>query len=291
MHYLDYNEHIMHGTPDRPIACYYVDEKHPRYKMPMHWHIECEILRVLTGSIRLYVDDARVTAREGDLVFFGKGAIHGGEPENCVYECVVFDASLLGSAPCAQALSPLMSRSAHVQCGRIENGSEFSRLAEQLFEVVKESSDSALLMAVSSLYALYGRLAQLNAGVRVQPESPSSRQKAGQLKPALEYIESHFGQHVSLDELARLTGLSPKYFCRYFRAIVHRSPIDYLNFYRVECASALLSSSDMTVAEVAYHCGFNDSSFFIKQFRKYKGTTPNKYRADLREEGPLENKA
>jgi len=34
----------------------------------------------------------------------------------------------------------------------------------------------------------------------------------------------------------------------------------------------------MTVAEIAQHCGFNDSSFFIKQFRKYKGTTPRHYR-------------
>jgi AraC-like DNA-binding protein len=59
---------------------------------------------------------------------------------------------------------------------------------------------------------------------------------------------------------------------------VHRSPIDYLNYYRIECASYFLVSSDMTVAEIAQHCGYNDSSFFIKQFRKYKGTTPRKYR-------------
>ena len=84
MQYLDYNEHILHGTPDRPIACYYVDEKHPRYRMPMHWHIECEIIRVRRGVIHLYVDDARIAARAGDLVFLGKGALHGGEPEGCV---------------------------------------------------------------------------------------------------------------------------------------------------------------------------------------------------------------
>ena len=78
MQYLDYNEHILHGTPDRPIACYYVDEKHPRYRMPMHWHIECEIIRVRRGVSHLYVDDARIAARAGDLVFLGKGALHGG---------------------------------------------------------------------------------------------------------------------------------------------------------------------------------------------------------------------
>ena len=63
------------------------------------------------------------------------------------------------------------------------------------------------------------------------------------------------------------------------RAVMHRSPIDYLNHYRIECASFLLTSSDMTVAEIAQRCGFSDSSFFIRQFRHYKNTTPRRYRA------------
>ena len=283
MQYLDYNEHILHGTPDRPIACYYVDEKHPRYRMPMHWHIECEIIRVRRGVIHLYVDDARIAARVGDLVFLGKGALHGGEPEGCVYECVVFDASLLGSEPCARAIAPLLSRSLHIRPEESEAGRRLSALADQLFEYTPDLSDSHLLLAVGCLYALYGHLALLSEKSPIQSEPPARRRRAEQLKPALEYIESHYAGPIALGELARLTGLSPKYFCRSFRAVVHRSPVDYLNFYRVECASALLSSSDLTVAEVAYQCGFNDSSFFIKQFRRYKGTTPRQYREGLRE--------
>ena len=282
MQYPDYNEHILHGTPDRPIACYYVDEKHPRYHMPLHWHIECEIVRVRTGSICLSIDDTRVTAEEGDLVFIGRGAIHGGEPTGCVYECAVFDASLLDSAPCRQAVTQLIGRSIHVRRAMTPNGSDFTHLADQLFEYTRDPSDARLLMAVGSLFALYGLLSSPQSGTPVQPAPASSRQRAEQLKPALEYIDLHYGQRITLDELARLTGLSPKYFCRAFRAIVRRSPIDYLNFHRVECASALLSSSELTIAEVAYHCGFNDSSFFIKQFRRYKGKTPGQYREENR---------
>ena len=281
MEYPDYNEHTPHGTPDRPIACYYVDEKHPRYRMPMHWHIECEIVRVKRGVFRLYVDDARITAKEDDVVFIARGAIHGGEPEGCVYECVVFDAALMGGAPCAEALSPLISRSAHVRGSELEGGEEFGRQTDRLFEFMREGTDSGLLQAVGCLYLLYGQLAALRMSGSTHSEILAKRRKTEQLKPALEYIESHYGQHVSLDALARLTGLSPKYFCRAFRNVAHRSPIDYLNFYRVECAAALLASSDLTVAEVAYHCGFNDSSFFIKQFRRYKDMTPGEYRETL----------
>ena len=67
MHYLDYSEKIQHGTPDFPLAYYYVDEKHPRYHMPMHWHREVELLRVLRGRLRLYADNAVLTVEAGAL--------------------------------------------------------------------------------------------------------------------------------------------------------------------------------------------------------------------------------
>ena len=116
------------------------------------------------------------------------------------------------------------------------------------------------------------------SNAQLQTVSEQHWQKAEQLKPALEYIEQHYSQRITLETLAKLTGFSPKYFCRYFRTIVHRSPIDYLNCYRVECAAHLLATTDMNVAEAAVHCGFSDSSAFIKQFRKYKDTTPKQYK-------------
>ncbi len=48
MHYLDYNEK-QHNTADFPLAYYYVDEQHPRYHMPMHWHKETELIQVWTA--------------------------------------------------------------------------------------------------------------------------------------------------------------------------------------------------------------------------------------------------
>ena len=91
MHYLDYNEKQAHGTADFPLAYYYVDEHHPRYHMPFHWHKETELLRVLEGQLRLSLDDREYVVSAGELIYIGEGVIHGGEPENCIYECAVFD--------------------------------------------------------------------------------------------------------------------------------------------------------------------------------------------------------
>ncbi|HCL02048.1 MAG TPA: AraC family transcriptional regulator, partial [Lachnoclostridium phytofermentans] len=55
------------------------------------------------------------------------------------------------------------------------------------------------------------------------------------------------------------------------------APIDYLNYYRIEQACYQISQSEDTLTDIAFRCGFNDFSYFIKTFKKYKGITPKKY--------------
>jgi AraC-like DNA-binding protein len=56
-----------------------------------------------------------------------------------------------------------------------------------------------------------------------------------------------------------------------------KTPIQYLNYYRVECACELLSASEKTISEVASACGFNNISYFVRVFGAHKGTTPSTY--------------
>ena len=279
MHYLDYREQISHRTGDFPLDYYFVDEHFPRYRMPMHWHKEAELIRVRSGRLRIYLDDVELAAEAGDLLCVGGGVIHGAEPENCVYECIVFDPQALipPIESCRGALSPLLRNNIFWKNGSIEDRSSFPIAVDRLFSLSANFAGQGIGMLAAMFDFLRLALGALDAA-QLRTVSERSWQKAEQLKPALEYIEQHYDQHVSLETLAGLTGFSPKYFCRYFRTIVHRSPIDYLNYYRIERAARFLAGGDMNVAEVAVHCGYADSSAFIKQFRKYKGTTPKQYK-------------
>ena len=101
---------IDHGTPDFPIAFYHVDEHYPRYNMPFHWHKEMELIRIMEGSISIYLDSAFLTARAGDLILIEEGGIHGGTPEHCVYECAVFNSILLAHTDACKRYVRLMTR-------------------------------------------------------------------------------------------------------------------------------------------------------------------------------------
>lgn len=287
MHYLDYHEQRQHMTGDFPLAHYFVDEDYPRYRMTMHWHRETELIRVRSGCMRMYLDDGELLLEPGDLLTVGGGVIHGGEPERCVYECIVFDPQALipGVESCRNAMRPLLRNNIFLKAQSIQADPAFHAAVENLFNRAAGGVEGHELQMLAAVISFLGSQLENIGAAQLHTLSERTWQKAEQLKPALEYIEQHYGQHISLETLARLTGFSPKYFCRYFRAIVHRSPIDYLNYYRIECAAHFLVNNDMNVAEVAVHCGFADSSAFIKQFRKYKGTTPKQYKMRLLEAG------
>ena len=281
MHYLDYNEKINHGTPDFPMAFYHVDERHPRYNMPFHWHKEMELIRILEGSITISLDSVFLTAHTGDLILIEEGVIHGGTPEHCVYECAVFDAGLLSHTDACKRYVRLMTRH-QIQLYHYFQADEprFAPLlaaAERLFPAIAYPHAGSELLTLGALYEFFGHLFEGECYVESPVESVSLRRKMDVLKPVLEYIDTHYASPISLADLSRLAGMSPKYFCRFFKAALHRTPMDYLNYYRIEQACRILTTTELPVTEAAYRCGFNDSSYFVKTFRKYMGITPRAY--------------
>ena len=281
MHYLDYNEKINHGTPDFPMAFYHVDERHPRYNMPFHWHKEMELIRILEGSITISLDSVFLTTHAGDLILIEEGVIHSGTPEHCVYECAVFDAGLLAHTDACKRYVRLMTRH-QIQLYHYFQADEprFAPLlaaAERLFPAIAYPHAGSELLTLGALYEFFGRLFEGECYVESPVESVSLRRKMDVLKPVLEYIDTHYASPISLADLSRLAGMSPKYFCRFFKAALHRTPMDYLNYYRIEQACRILTTRELPVTEAAYRCGFNDSSYFVKTFRKYMGITPRAY--------------
>lgn len=94
-----FKENKEHGDVAFPVAFYHVTRKHPRYVMEPHWHEECEICRVLEGSLDLSIDGKTYHGQghngKGDIFFINSGSLHSAEPHDCQYECIVFDMHFL----------------------------------------------------------------------------------------------------------------------------------------------------------------------------------------------------
>ena len=278
MHYLDYNEKQAHGTADFPLAYYYVDEHHPRYHMPFHWHRETELLRVLEGQLRLSLDDREYVVSAGELICISEGVIHGGEPENCIYECAVFDPQplLMHTHAVRSYLYQIQRRQIQIVMRFTKKQPEILTCADTLYHSLRKKGPGWEMTSLGALFELYGLI--FDRGYYTPCASRDNTQgKLQQLKPVLEYIELNYQSPITLEDLSRLAGMSSKYFCRFFRAVIHRTPIDYLNYYRIERACYLMAAEGISVTEAAYQCGFNDSSYFVRAFRKYRNVTPRQY--------------
>ena len=274
MHYLTYHESRVHGTVEFPAQYYYTTPEHPRYHMTFHWHKEWEIIRILKGEFLLRVDDEEYVGHAGDFFLIRDGMLHGGTPKDCIYECFVFDLHGLFREVNAvkKYLRPIYRNAVLPQVYYPDH-------YEPLYSVVNE-----LLTAFSQVTGNQMPQTALSAALKMtDPQQASlsptdSSRKVTQVKPVLEYIEAHFAEEISLDDLSSAVGMSSKYFCRFFHSITHQTPMDYVNSYRIEQAALLLASTDIPVTQVGLECGFHDSSYFTKVFRRYKGVTPRQYR-------------
>lgn len=273
-----FEENRQHGTDDFPLEYYSVDSSHPRYNMPHHWHSETEFLYIQKGRFLLSLNGKEYTLEEGDLCYIAEGALHGGIPQDCIYECLVFssDTLLKYTSTVRNYLKDIENSHTLIQPVFTRAQPAILKCASRMFAAARFEKPGWELLALAGLYDFYGTVIQQNYREENATDGTTS-QRVRQIKMALEFIEQNFQKPITLSQLAHVSGLSAKYFCRYFRNILNKTPIDYLNYYRVERACFLLEENKLSVTDVAYACGYNDSSYFVRCFKKYKGITPNQY--------------
>lgn len=94
------------------------------------------------------------------------------------------------------------------------------------------------------------------------------------LKQAVDYIQDHLAQEISLNAIADYLGISRYYFCRLFKQSTGLSPHQYVIQQRVERAKQLLQRRGMSIADVAQVCGFAHQSHLTRHFKRLTGVTP-----------------
>lgn len=98
------------------------------------------------------------------------------------------------------------------------------------------------------------------------------------LNQAIEYIQVHLSENLSLSDIANELGMSQYYFCHLFKRSVGVSPHQFLIQQRVERAKLLLRQPDRTITSIAMECGFANQSHFARCFRRHTGINPNQFR-------------
>ncbi len=276
-----YNEILTRGTRELPMELYEITSDHPRYEMAHHWHTEFEIIRIISGKLNVRLNRRDFVAHAGDVVFVNSETIHGAHPEDCVYECIVLSTELLSAedGECSGFITDLLEHIRVVNDHFKSSESSIIKSANHLFDVMKRRG--CYFEAMGALYTLFGTIIRDCLHSSVSGLSEANTAQNTKLKKALAFIRKNYANSLSLEEMANSVDMSPKYFCSFFKEMTRKSPVTYLNIYRIEVAARMLAATDTAVTDVAFSCGFNDLSYFIKTFKAVMGMTPRAYRKKM----------
>ncbi len=99
------------------------------------------------------------------------------------------------------------------------------------------------------------------------------------MEKAIEYIDEHYAEPLTLEQVCRLSTLSKTYFCYLFKLMTQQTFVEYMLNLRIRHAAALLENSSLPITAIGGMVGFNDSTHFSRTFHRLVGMSPRSYRS------------
>lgn len=125
-------------------------------------------------------------------------------------------------------------------------------------------------------YMLLSRLYNIFGHMKIQMKKQQA--KSIHVERAIDYIYENYSKNISVTDIAEYLGIDRTYLYRLFKEEYNMSPQKYLLNFRLKTAMNKLEGGNMSIADIAYSCGFNDASAFCHQFKKVYKDTPLNYR-------------
>ncbi|MBQ4528204.1 MAG: AraC family transcriptional regulator [Clostridia bacterium] len=275
---MSYNEVKVHGTLEFPLEFYHVDSSHPRYEMAFHWHTNLELIRVLEGELLITLNKKEIKAKKGDVVFVNSEVVHGALPNACVYECIVYNPFFIpGVTDNGFSFSESVASGAVVVNDIFSKDDELYACVNKIFDTFSKAGDGSKYIILGLFCQMYGLIIK-SGKYRSGEIDSASADSVIKLKNVLRYIRDFYDSPITLEDMAQTVGMSTKYFCSFFKSMTHKTPVEYLISYRIDRAVQKLTKTDKSITEIAFECGFNDLSYFIKTFKRINNTTPAAFR-------------
>lgn len=276
-----------HGSTEFPVNAYEVTYTTGFTQiLPCHWHEEYEIIYVSKGSSIFRIGDKSIEVNTGQVIFINSNELHSSyceNPSGCCYTALVFHMSLLHSNHNdliqTQYITPFLLKQIHFPM-TLPTSSPVAQLISQMVQITIQSlldkKPGYELAVKGSIYMLLSTMVQNN--FLIQNQSETTIPKGNRLylmKNVLQYIAENYSETIYINDLASFSNMSRYHFCRFFKNYIGMTPIEYLNFIRINEAYKLLLSSNISVTEVALQTGFENLSYFTKIFKKQKGISPS----------------
>lgn len=248
-----------------------------------HWHSYFEITYVRKGSGNYFVNGREYTMDAGDIIIFNNVEPHGWKlledemdllvmifsPEFVAEKLSLFD---------SEYLKPFVERGSNFRnrIGKEEAVShEIRKGIREIYQEWNDKKEGYPLMIKANVLRILTMLIRAYQDETKSSELLKEKKSAmKRLEQAFSYVNAHYCEKITLDEVAASVYMSSNYFSSYFRKVTNISFSEYVTRLRISHARELLRDTERSVMDVATECGFNNISNFYRMYKKYVGKPP-----------------
>lgn len=285
-----------HGTLVFPCGLYEVFEDTIWSGVKHHWHDEIEIIYFMKGDYKLNVNMESYDIHEECFCFINSGDLHSIEPlSKSIESAIVLNPCILSFEHYDMAqirlLHPLVKGKLRFPRILTPSNPAFKKVKEEYQEILNAfhqtvfylcedaqtitENPASQLMIRASLLKILGTLSFYS--LLTEPVKTDDY-RIEIIKSSLAYIRSHYQDKLYIRDLARQANMNEQYFCRFFKKALGKSPVSYINEYRIKQAIILLQTTDLPVMDICLDCGFHNLGNFLREFKKDTSFTPLQYR-------------
>lgn len=248
-----------HFGDQQEISLYHIQE----FSHFAHLHRSYELLRLKSGKLMATVDGREFLMQPGDLILILPYEIHS--------------YTNLGGAECqVNVFSPDYIQEFYKMTAKKALNHPVFRLEDQVFSSMEKHlfiDSSKPLYCKACLYYIAARLLE-ESGL-----SPRTAPSSDLLHQILIYIQDHYLEALTLQDLAVHLGYSRLYISRFINSHLSLSFTDLVNQHRINYGAHLLRTTDMPISDIAFACGYNSLRSFNRCFKDILHVTPREYRS------------
>ena len=268
-------EDIGIGSNQSILAFKYVKE---HFETPWHFHPQHELTYISDSSGTKFIGDFVGSYAPGELVLLKSQLPHCWKNEvnpNALSKSTViqWNPGIFGQVSELSSVDEMMNLAAR---GLLFDKKQVEEIVPFVLNLPNIKGSELYVNLLSVLISLSKctfqvlSTSQYNDGI--------STQFSSRISIIQDFVRSSYHRKIYLSEPAMLIGLTEQSFSRFFKKAMGRPFFTYLNEYRINIACKMLTESDWPISRIAYSCGYESMPFLHRQFKKFTGNTPLKYR-------------
>ena len=255
---------------------------------PIHRHLDfTELVVVLNGSASHIVNNECHPVRKGDVFVVGRDVSHGFTDAAAFEICNIMfrpenafsDSSDLKALHGFQSLFVIKPKhtAVHGYINRLTLAPEDYHRVFELIRTMSQEYDSKHEARESMLRSCFTVLAVTLSRLN-DPSSEDAKRHITNIANTANYIERHYTERLTIEELAEMSHYSSRHFARVFKETYSTTPQKYIVSLRLKHACTLLRETELSIEDAALQSGFGDGNYFSRIFRASMGMSPKQYR-------------